>query len=173
MSKKFRRHNSHALKRVSASWRKPRGTDNKVRYGFRGYVNRVRVGYGTPSKSNIVLVSNLGELEKLTGSDATIIFSSTLGKRKKLDLIKKADELNLKIKNVADDFVSKVEENLKSKKAVKAEKIKAKEAKKAELDKRSKEAKKKAKTEKTEEKTEEEKKTEAKKEKDKILTQKA
>lgn len=170
MSKKFRRHNSHALKRVSASWRKPRGTDNKVRYGFRGYVKRVRVGYGTSSDSNIVLVSNEGELNALVGKNATVIFSSTLGKRKKLLLLKKADELKIKIANVAADFVSKVEEDLKTRKVAKIEKTKAKESKKEELDKKAEAAVKKAK--KSEEKSDDEKKAEAKKEKDKILTKK-
>lgn len=171
MSKKFRRHNSHALKRVSTSWRKPRGTDNKVRYGFRSYVNRVRVGYGTSKKSDIVLISSLTDLQKVAGTDAVIVFASTLGTRKKLDLLKKAAELKIKIANVADDFTSKIEAELKLRKESKNKKAKAKEIRQKELDKKVADAEKKSKVK--EEKSEDDKKSEEKKAKDKILTQKA
>ena len=122
MSKKFRRYNSYKLKRLANPWRKPRGLHNKLRLGFSGYGKAVKVGHGTPSKElNIVVVKNQNDLDMAKEKNAQIIFSSKLGLRKKVEMMKKVQELKLTVINVKDDFISKVEEKLKQRKTVKEE----------------------------------------------------
>ncbi len=170
MSKKFRRYNSYKLKRLANPWRKPRGLHNKLRLGFSGYGKAVKVGHGTPSKElNIVVVKNQNDLDMAKEKNAQIIFSSKLGLRKKVEMMKKVQELKLTVINVKDDFISKVEEKLKQRKTVKEELKKKKESKQKELDKKAK-TKKDEKSD--EEKSDDEKKETEKKEKDKLLTKK-
>ncbi|MFT4297567.1 MAG: eL32 family ribosomal protein [Candidatus Woesearchaeota archaeon] len=142
MSKDFKRYSSYKLKRLSQSWRKQRGLHNKVRLGHRGYIKRVKIGSGTSSseKSIIAVVKSQTDLMNLKSAKNTIlVFSSNLGKRKKLLLLKKAEELGLSIANIEKDFAQKVEKELQERKQAKAEIKKKKETKQKELDKKAKE----------------------------------
>ena len=47
---KFYSQEYHKKIRLGKRWRKPRGTDSKVRLKLKGHVNRVSVGYGSPRK---------------------------------------------------------------------------------------------------------------------------
>jgi large subunit ribosomal protein L32e len=180
MSKDFKRYSSHKLKRLSPSWRKQRGLHNKVRLSHRGYIKKVKIGYGTSSelKSKIIVIKNEADLESVkTNKDSKLLFSSKLGKRKKIVLLKKAKDYGLKILNIEDDFEVKVENELKVRKAAKTELKQKKESRQKELTKKAEEKKKKEEKKTLEEKdqpevSEKDKKDEEKKEKDKILTKK-
>ena len=86
-------------------WRKPKGRDNKMRLKRKSYPSLVSIGYKTPKKDSgkvngllPVLIHNLKELEALGKDSAAVI--AKIGAKKKLELIKKADELKIKILNV-------------------------------------------------------------------------
>lgn len=93
-------------KRKLQKWRNPRGRHNKVRRQRRNYPLRVKIGYGSPRElagkiDNMTptLVHNLKELSALKKDSLIII--ARVGARKKLDIIKKANESGFKIMNLS------------------------------------------------------------------------
>ena len=114
MRLKFQRPNIYGRnkkKRVKNTWRKPRGIDSKQRKKRKGYGIHPDVGYGTPKQERNkhalglvdVLVSNKKQLDSLDPSKNCIRFSSTLGKRKKAEFRKIANEK--KFKNSPSDVI--------------------------------------------------------------------
>ncbi len=106
---RFIRMNSWYLKRLEDVWRSPnRSLDNKIRLEKKGYPARVKVGYRGPkavrgmhpSGFREVLVYNASQLEGLDPSKYAIRISSTVGRRKRGEIIKKAMELGLRILNL-------------------------------------------------------------------------
>ena len=106
---RFIRMNSWYLKRLEDVWRSPnRSLDNKIRLEKKGYPAKVKVGYRGPkavrgmhpSGFREVLVYNASQLEGLDPSKYAIRISSTVGRRKRGEIIKKAMELGLRILNL-------------------------------------------------------------------------
>lgn len=88
-------------------WRKPSGMHSKMRRKRFGYPISVAIGYKGPAKESgkikgmcPVLVHNIQELSSLSKDNIVII--ARVGAKKKLDIIKKAREMNLKIFNVKE-----------------------------------------------------------------------
>ena len=88
-------------------WRKPKGRDSKMRLKRKGYSKTVSVGYKSPRKSlgkingmKPVLVYNVKDLFKLDKNSVAII--ARIGVRKKLDIIKHAQEKKIKILNLTE-----------------------------------------------------------------------
>lgn len=86
-------------------WRRARGKHSKIRRKRFGYPVMPTVGYAKPRKESgkidgkiPILVHNLNELSK-AGKNSLIILAR-VGARKKLELIRKAGEMNLKIINL-------------------------------------------------------------------------
>ncbi|MEB3787632.1 MAG: 50S ribosomal protein L32e [Desulfurococcales archaeon] len=88
-------------------WRKPKGNDNKMRLQIKGYPPIVKVGYRTPrdirglhpSGLQPVWISNPAELEKVDPEKHIVYIASTVGLRKRLQIIEKARQLGIKIAN--------------------------------------------------------------------------
>mgnify|MGYP001567581990 CR=1 FL=1 len=85
-------------------WRKPRGRHNKIRRKRFGYPLKPSPGFKTPIKHSglvqglkPVLVHNLKELDKAHKN--SIIIIARIGAKKKIEILKKAQELKLKIAN--------------------------------------------------------------------------
>jgi len=86
-------------------WRRPTGRDNKMREKRRGYPAVVSVGYKTDKtvrgkieEKNPITINNLKDLDKVKKNEIIIIAS--VGKKKKLDIVKKAKEKGLVVYNV-------------------------------------------------------------------------
>lgn len=103
----FKRAACHKFKRLDSNWRRPRGSQGKQR---RKYVSKgaiAQVGYGSPaavkglhpSGYSDVLISSAAELELIDPSYEAIRIASTIGARKKAIIIKKAEELGIKVLN--------------------------------------------------------------------------
>jgi large subunit ribosomal protein L32e len=175
---KFIRQDAHKKARLRKCWRKPKGLQSKMRYKRPGYRTRVEVGYGAPkiieglTREGLVpvKVGSLKELSRIEEGQGAVI-SSTVGQRKKVEILKKAKALSIKVLNIKDieSYLKSVEEKIKKKKEEKEKATKEKEKKKAEKEKKAEEKKKEDLAEKL---SDEEKKAEEKKEREKILTKK-
>ncbi len=172
----FNKQSSHKKKRLANKWRKPRGSDSKIRVGRKGYPRKVKVGFRGPAEArgkskdgqNIVLIKSMNDLKGLN-QDKDVVCLSNFGVKKKINIVKECLKLNLKIISLKDPlkFLSDLETSLEKKKEDKKKKQEEKSKKIAE--KKSKE-KDKDKKEGIEAKVDDEDKKKEKKEKDKLLT---
>lgn len=178
---KFKRHDSHKNKKLSGSWRRPRGLQSKLRLGKRGYGRKVSTGWGSPkevrglhpSGLEPVNVSNVNDLAGLDKKSQGAVVSSRVGDRKRLAIIKEAKKKDIKILNFdADKYASRVEKRLKAQKEEREELEKKRKAAEKKAKKEEKEKEESEEDSSDEELSQEEKKKQEKKEKDKVLTKK-
>lgn len=105
---KFNVPNLGFFKSVKARWRKPRGTHNKKRMGFKwtgaspniGYKNAAEIR-GTRAGMREVLIHNLGELEGL--KNVLVRIASGVGGKKRKLLTEKAKTLALRVVNLGGE----------------------------------------------------------------------
>ena len=107
--KPFNRHHSDRYLRLDRSWRKPRGIDSAVRRRFRGVVRMVNIGYKNDKRTRHQtkdgfkrhLINNLAELEILLMNNQTHAgeIASTVSAKKRVEILNRAKELNVKITN--------------------------------------------------------------------------
>jgi len=104
----FVRMNSWYLARLDDSWRNPkRSLDNKIGKECKGFPPRVKVGYRGPKAVRYlhpsgkieVLVSNPSQLEGLDPNMHVVRVASTVGAKKRGEILKRARELRLKVVN--------------------------------------------------------------------------
>ena len=120
---RFRRSDAHRVPRLEMKWHKPKGGDNKIRRKLRGHPRQARIGWGSPRDAyglspegfEQVVVYTLEDLAKVKGA---CIIARTLGGRKRMILLKKAQEMKLKVLNFQDtaQTIKDIEEDLKSRK---------------------------------------------------------
>ena len=126
--KRFLRQDAHKIKRLKKKWRRARGMHNKIRDKLKGHRASPTVGYGKAKslKHMIggikpVLITNFGDLEKLTSNDG-IILSSKLGLRKKVLMLNKIKQLKLRVLNLdIEKVLKKAEDRNRKKEEVKKE----------------------------------------------------
>ena len=106
---KFIRMNSWYLARLPDSWRNPsRSLDNKIRLQKKGFPAKVKVGYRNPklvrglhpSGFEEVLVYNVSQLEGLDPARHAVRIASAVGRRKRVEIIRRAMELGLRVLNI-------------------------------------------------------------------------
>ena len=172
----FKPQDSHKLKRIKKSWRRPMGSDSKMRQHFRGYCRNVSTGWRSPvavrglhpTGKAVVMVAHEKDIEKIHPDKQCALLSGLLGLRKKVMLMELLEKKKISVVNVKDTRTWIA--NVKKKKE--DEILTGKMRKKDREDK-----KKKAPKEKKKEKdisetvSEEEKKAQEKKENDKLLMQ--
>lgn len=144
----FRRQDSNKYS-FNNKWRKPRGLHNKRRLNKKGHQKNPSTGYGSPKESkylnreglNRVLITTLKDL-KLVNKDKDIaVLASKVGSKKKIEILEKIIELNLKVENIKDPklYIQTKKSELEAKKKKKKERISKKEKSKEESLKKSKE----------------------------------
>ena len=173
---RFRRQGWNKIKSLSkrVRWRHPTGRHSKVRLHHRGHSRAIATGFGSDKRIRDLMINGLKpirihtveELQKIDKQKEGALISKNVGQKNKLVIAKKAKELGIKVLNIAENYITKTEEQFKKRKEEKQETEKQKEEKKKELEKKAKETDKESK----EQKTEEEKKKDEKELKEKILT---
>jgi len=113
-------------------WRRAFGRDNKIRENKRGYPKGVRVGFKKQDKEYVEkIIHNISELEKIETKKNVKIIIGNVGMKKRLEIVKKAEEMKIRLGNLnTKKFLKNSEHKIKKKKPVKKTEIKNKENKK-------------------------------------------
>ena len=104
---KFKRQESWRYKRLAVTWRKPKGVDNKMRKQVSGVPPLVKIGYRGPRISRGLhpsgyvdsLVHNVKDLMLLDNSKDAARIARTVGNKKRLEIISKAESMGIKLLN--------------------------------------------------------------------------
>lgn len=152
--------------RVKFRWRNPRGLHSAIRQKYRGKPVLVEIGYGSPrevrglhsSGLKKVIVHNLKELEGVDPLHQGAVISSTVGMKKRLQLLQLAQQKKIRILSSKDmiQAISKIQDSLIARKKDKEDRLKSKSSKQEEKKKKAEEKKKKDIEEKNKEKKSEE-----------------
>jgi large subunit ribosomal protein L32e len=106
--KKFLRPGWKAYKRLrKAKWRRPRGLHAKLRVREKSKGKLPSPGYGKPKEFRYlhpsgfkeVLIFNAKELEKIDPKTQAVRISHSVGKKKRAEILKRAEELKIKVLN--------------------------------------------------------------------------
>lgn len=168
----FRRHDSHKKKRVSASWRRPRGRQSKMRLHIKGYSRARSTGFGSPvavkalSRTGFTqnIVSKVLDFKSLNKVNDGIIISRTVGMRRRKELVEFALKNDFTILNIVPERFNKSFELIQATKLEHKKLIASRKDSKAKQKKAAKKAK-----QASPELSDEEKKLKEKQEKDKLL----
>jgi len=103
---KFLRQGTY-LKKVKKVWRMPRGTHSKLKVKEKSKGSLPNVGYGSPrslrglhpSGLKEVMIYNLRDLEKIDKEKEGGRLSSSLGQKKKKNILDRAKQLQIRIFN--------------------------------------------------------------------------
>ena len=106
----FKRQNWFRYKRLGEKWRRPRGIHSKMRRHFKYRIPVVQVGFRGPASGRglhpsgfeEVLVHNTKEIENVNPETQAVRISSTVGDKKRELIVKKADELKIRVFNRRD-----------------------------------------------------------------------
>lgn len=86
-------------------WRRPKGRDNALRLRKKGYQRAVEIGYRKRKKergkiNNLtpIIIRNIKELNNVGKNEIAII--ARVGRKKKNEILKKANEMKIKILNM-------------------------------------------------------------------------
>lgn len=104
---KFLRQGSKAYKRLGEKWRRARGMHSKLRRKEKSKGKMPSPGYGAPKDLRFlhpsgfkeVLICNVKDLEKIDKEKEVVKIVHTVGKKKRQEILKKAEELKLKVLN--------------------------------------------------------------------------
>lgn len=120
----YRRRQSNQFAKLAKNdvWRRPKGMGNKSRRNRRGHIGMLKIGYGSPREVRganrdglfEVVIANIAQLRQVDTKTQVPIVSTTVGNKKKLDILEFALKEKISIGNVKD-ISAKIEE-IKSKK---------------------------------------------------------
>lgn len=104
---KFIRQSALAYKRLGMKWRRPRGRQSKLRIRLKSKGKIPSPSYGAPRELRYlhpsgfreVLVYNINDLQKINAKEEAMKIAHTVGKKKRQEILKKAEELKIKVLN--------------------------------------------------------------------------
>lgn len=104
----FLREEWFRYKRIPKNWRKPDGISSKMRINLKYRPSKVRVGFRGPkevrglhsSGFEEVIVYNVNDLEGIDPKKQAVRIGSSVGTKKRIDIEKKAEELDVRILNL-------------------------------------------------------------------------
>ncbi len=107
-SPKFLREEWFRYKRIKKNWRRPDGITSKMRINKKYRPSRVRIGFRGPKKTRglhssgfeEIMVFNSNDLEKLNPDTQAARIGSSVGTKKRMDIEKKAEKLDIRILNL-------------------------------------------------------------------------
>jgi len=117
-TKHFMRHQSDRFMRVAATWRKPKGIDNRVRRRFKSTLAMPSIGYGSNKKTRFLipsghksfLVSNVRDIELLLMHNKTHAaeIAHNVSSRKRVEIVARAKQLGVKVTNAKAKITTEV-----------------------------------------------------------------
>lgn len=107
----FKRQDWFKCKRIGTSWRRPKGKHSGMRLQLAHRPAIVKIGYRGPalvrglhpSGLEDVIIHNIKELEALNPETQGARVASTVGKRKRAEIVKKAQELGIRLLNISKE----------------------------------------------------------------------
>lgn len=125
MVKKFLRRTTNRYvklgkgRKKKQTWRSPKGRDNKMREKRKGYPKVVSIGYsgnkklkGKLNEQNPIMIRNINDLEQIQKGQIGIL--GRVGKKKKIEIVKKAKEKKINLFNVnSESFLKNIVEKKK------------------------------------------------------------
>lgn len=104
----FLREEWFRYKRIPKNWRRPDGLTSKMRINLKYRPSKVRVGYRGPkevrglhpSGFEEVMIYNVADLEKINPEKQAARIGGNVGTKKRLEIAKKAEELEIRILNM-------------------------------------------------------------------------
>ena len=111
MSKTFKRQDKHkAGKLTGKSWRRPVGGHSNVRLEKKHAPAKPKIGYRTqkeirgkhPSGYDEVMIHNTDDLDQIDPETEAARIGSTVGGRKKAQILEKAEDQDIKVLNKGD-----------------------------------------------------------------------
>ncbi|MFW5990621.1 MAG: 50S ribosomal protein L32e [Nanoarchaeota archaeon] len=158
----FIRQDAHKKPKLKENWRRPKGSDSKMRLSKRGYSKTVKVGYRSPvlvrglTREGLmpVRVFRKDDITSLDPKKECLILASGIGLKKKIEMLETALEKGFAVLNYKDlkQELDSLKEQVEKKKK---EKQKAAEVKKEKEKQKEEESRKKEEEEKKEKESEE------------------
>ena len=104
----FLRDEGFRYKRIPKNWRRPTGYTSKLRINLGYRPSKVRVGFSAPkmvrglhsSGFQEVMIHTVKELEKIDPKKQAVRIGGTVGTKKRLEIAKRASELDIRILNM-------------------------------------------------------------------------
>ncbi len=136
----FIRQDSHKKSEVPTRWRTCRGKHSKMRQHKRGYRKSPTIGYRSPAEVRGLHTTGLKQIIVYAPEDLIMIdrnnegavIASSVGLRKRIEIVKKAAAENIMLLNVkgADAFIKEAEKRIAERKERKKKKTEGKESRK-------------------------------------------
>src|SRR3990167_7839519 len=107
----FIRQDNPKRMKLNYKWRKPKGVHSKIRHHFKGRRKMPSPGFKSPAAVRglhstgleMVRVFSANEVSKINKLTQGIIVPRTAGKKKKIEILKKARELDVRVLNLKID----------------------------------------------------------------------